>query len=65
VGDGYLDPLNYLSEAKYTIGAKAYSQTNSFSLDQGEDYETVKKQIDPYIFVRDFYNQSQLKKIKE
>jgi phospholipid-binding lipoprotein MlaA len=65
VGDGFLDPLNYLSETKYTIAANAYDVTNSFSLDVGEDYENMKKQIDPYIFLRDFYNQSQQKKIKE
>ena len=65
VGDGLLDPLNYLSKTKYTIGAKAYSITNSFSLDLGEDYEDLKRMVDPYIAWRELYYQSQQKKIKE
>jgi phospholipid-binding lipoprotein MlaA len=65
VGDGFLDPLNYLSETKYTIGAKAYSRINDFSLGQGEDYEDLKRMVDPYIAWRDAYFQSQQKKIKE
>ena len=65
VGDAYLDPLNYLSETKYSIAAEAYDLTNSFSLDLGEDYEDLKRMIDPYIAWRDAYYQSQQKKIKE
>lgn len=65
VGDGFLDPLNYLSKTKYTIAAKAFNVTNSFSLDQGEDYEDLKRMVDPYIAWRDAYFQSQQKKIKE
>ena len=65
MGDAFLDPLNYLSETKYTIGAKAYSQTNAFSLGQREDYEDLKKMVDPYIAWRDAYYQSLQKKIEE
>ena len=65
VGDGFLDPLNYLSETKYTIGAKAYDRVNDASLRLG-DYEDYKgAAVDPYIFFRDAYYQNQQKKIKE
>lgn len=65
VGDGFLDPLYYLSETKYTIGAKAYDIVNDASLRLG-DYEDYKgAAVDPYIFFRDAYYQNQKKKIKE
>lgn len=65
VGDGFLDPLNYFSETKYTIGAKAYDRINDASL-RLEDYEDYKDAaVDPYIFFRDAYYQNQQKKIKE
>ena len=65
VGDSFLDPLYYLSETKYTIGAKAYDIVNDASLRLG-DYEDYKgAAIDPYIFFRDAYYQNQQKKIKE
>jgi phospholipid-binding lipoprotein MlaA len=65
LGDACLDPLYYISETKYTIAAKAYDLTNSFSLDLGEEYEGLKRTVDPYVFVRDAYYQTQQKKIKE
>ena len=65
VGDAFVDPLYYLSETKYTIGAKAYDLTNSFSLDLGEDYKDLKRMVDPYVAWRDAYYQTRRKKIKE
>ena len=65
MGDAFLDPLNYLSETKYTIAAKAYDRVNDASL-RLEDYEDYKgAAVDPYIFFREAYYQNQQKKIKE
>jgi phospholipid-binding lipoprotein MlaA len=65
VGDGFLDPLNYLSPSKYSIGAKGLRTVNKTSLTIG-DYEDLKKAaLDPYIAVRDAYYQYRQNKIKE
>jgi phospholipid-binding lipoprotein MlaA len=65
VGNAYLDPLYYLSEAEYTIAARAYDTINDTSLRLG-DYEDFKgAAVDPYIFFRDAYCQSRRKMIKE
>lgn len=65
VGDGFLDPLNYLSETKYTVAARSYDTVNNTSLTIG-DYEDLKRAaLDPYVAVRDAYYQYRQNKIKE
>lgn len=65
VGDGFLDPLNYLCETKYTVAARAYDVVNNTSLTIG-DYEDLKRAaLDPYTAVRDAYYQFRQNKIKE
>jgi phospholipid-binding lipoprotein MlaA len=65
IGDAYLYPLNYLSEAEYTIALDAYELTNSTSLVLEEVEDLKRAAVDPYVFVRDAYYQSRQKMIKE
>ena len=65
LGDGFLDPLNYLSKAKYTLAARSYDTVNDTSLSIG-DYEDLKRAaLDPYVAVREAYYQYRQNKIKE
>jgi phospholipid-binding lipoprotein MlaA len=64
-GDSFLDPVNYVSDSEYVIGAKALKAENEISLTIGE-YEDLKKSaIDPYVAIRDAYSQYRAKKVKE
>ena len=66
LGDAVLDPLNYLvPRSKYNLSVKAYDGVNETSLSIG-DYEELKKAaFDPYIAVKDAYDQNRRSKIKE
>lgn len=62
-GDGFLDPVNYISPTKAVLGIQAYEQINDTSLHIG-DYEDLKESaIDPYIAIRDAYIQHRQYKI--
>lgn len=65
VPDYFLNPIHYV-EPEGTAGAiRAYEGENYISLHIGE-YESLKKEaIDPYTFMRDVYEQSRKKVIKE
>jgi phospholipid-binding lipoprotein MlaA len=64
-GDSFLDPVNYVDDSGYVIGAKALKAENEISLTIGE-YEDLKKSaIDPYVAIRDAYSQYRDKKVKE
>jgi phospholipid-binding lipoprotein MlaA len=64
VGDGFLDPLNYL-DGWYSAGARGFNTVNETSLRIG-DYESLKKAaLDPYVALRDAYYQNRLSKIRE
>jgi phospholipid-binding lipoprotein MlaA len=61
VGDRFLDPVSYLGSAG--IAVSAYDRINSTSLRIGE-YEDLKEAaLDPYIALRDAYNQHRRKAI--
>jgi phospholipid-binding lipoprotein MlaA len=63
VGDGFLQPLNYLTPSDAALGAKVYEKVNSTSLSLG-DYESLKDAaIDPYVAFRDAYVQYRLNKV--
>ncbi len=66
VGDGFLSPLYFWpQESVYRIGISGFKVVNGTSLELGE-YESIKKaSIDPYVAVRDGYQQYRKNKIKE
>jgi phospholipid-binding lipoprotein MlaA len=66
VGDGFIDPLNYLVEPGiYNVATRGYERVNSTSLTIGE-YESLKKAaLDPYVSLRDAYYQYRQNKIKK
>jgi phospholipid-binding lipoprotein MlaA len=66
VGDGFIDPLNYLVDSTtYNAATRGYEQVNSTSLTIGE-YESLKKAaLDPYVSLRDAYYQYRQNKIKK
>ncbi len=64
-GDGFLNPVNYISPIETSIGITAYDEVNTTSLHIG-DYEDLKKAaVDPYISIRDAYLQYRKKKVEE
>lgn len=67
VGDGFLTPLYYLAGGNLysTLGLKAGERVNDVSLRLG-DYERFKAAaIDPYVSMRQAYEQSRQKKIHD
>jgi phospholipid-binding lipoprotein MlaA len=66
VGDGFLDPLNYLiPHTKYNVPTKVFDRVNDTSLRIG-DYESLKDAaLDPYVALRDAYFQHRRSKIAE
>jgi phospholipid-binding lipoprotein MlaA len=66
VGDGFLSPVYYLvSPFEYAISVKGYEILNNTSLTLG-DYEALKKAaLDPYVSMRDAYQQYREAKIKK
>ena len=66
VGDGFIDPLNYLLDSTmYNAATRGYEQVNTTSLTIGE-YESLKKAaLDPYVSLRDAYYQYRKNKIKK
>ncbi len=66
VGDGFLDPIPYVVDGtgEY-IAVKAYDRVNVLSLDD-DTYEKIKDQaLDPYLFVRNAYQQRREALIKK
>jgi phospholipid-binding lipoprotein MlaA len=66
VGDGFLNPLNYLvPEGGYNAAIRTYEQVNETSLSMGE-YEDLKRSaLDPYVAIRDAYYQYRQNSIQE
>ncbi len=67
VGDSFLDPVSYLMAADFAAGAAVYSgsEVNKTSLTLG-DYEEFKEAaFDPYLALRDAYQQYRRNKIKD
>jgi phospholipid-binding lipoprotein MlaA len=66
VGDGFLNPLYFWpQETAYRMGISGFRVVNGTSLELGE-YESIKKaSLDPYVAVRDGYQQYRKNKIKQ
>jgi phospholipid-binding lipoprotein MlaA len=65
VGDGFLDPVNYLDSSGARFAFKSSDVVNRTSLRIG-DYESLKRAaLDPYVAMRNAYYQNRLKKIEE
>lgn len=66
IGDGFLNPLYFWpQETVYRAGISGFRVVNNTSLELGE-YESIKKaSIDPYVAVRDGYQQYRNNKIKQ
>lgn len=64
-GDGFLDPVNYLTDTWAVVGVKAFKTENNVSLSIG-DYEALTESaLDPYVAVRDAYIQNRAQKVRE
>lgn len=65
IGDGFLNPVNYVNPLEASVGITAYDKVNTVSLHIG-DYEDLKKSaVDPYVSIRDAYLQYRKKKVEE
>ncbi|MBW2616968.1 MAG: VacJ family lipoprotein [Deltaproteobacteria bacterium] len=65
VGDGFLNPVNYVEPFKYSVAIKGYDQINKTSLILGQ-YEALKKAaFDPYISLREAYYENRCYKIRK
>ncbi len=66
IGDGFLDPMNYLvPQTKYNIAVRTSERVNEVSLTIG-DYEDLKRSaLDPYVAIRDAYYQYRRNSIQE
>ena len=63
-GDGFLNPVTYISPWYAGLGVKGYEEVNDTSLSIGE-YESLKEAaIDPYVALRDAYVQYRQKKVE-
>jgi phospholipid-binding lipoprotein MlaA len=58
VGDAFLDPILWATDGTgEVIAVKGYDQINTLSLDD-DTYEKIKEEaLDPYLFIRDAYQQ--------
>ncbi|MBI5639921.1 MAG: VacJ family lipoprotein [Nitrospirae bacterium] len=64
-GDYFLDPVSYISPSGDQLIVRSYDRVNDTSLKIGE-YEDLKESaIDPYISVKDAYNQHRRSRVKE
>jgi len=65
IGDGFLNPVNYVEPVEAAVGITAYETMNETSFRIG-DYESFKKAaIEPYEALRDAYIQNRKKKVSE
>jgi phospholipid-binding lipoprotein MlaA len=65
VGDGFLDPVNYIDPYKDALAVKGFDSVNHLSF-RIEDIDAAKKAaFDPYTAVRNFYIQSRQNRIRK
>jgi phospholipid-binding lipoprotein MlaA len=64
-GDGFLNPVNYVSPVEASLGIHTYDRVNRTSLHIGEYEDLKESSIDIYIAVRDAYIQNRNYKVKE
>jgi len=65
VGDGFLNPINYVRPVEASLGITAYDTVNHTSLHIGDYEDIIKAAIDPYVSIRDAYVQNRKKKVDE
>ncbi len=65
VGDGFMDPVNYIDPVEAALGVKSFNTVNRLSF-RIEDIDDAKKAaLDPYEAARNFYIQSRQNRIKK
>ncbi len=65
IGDTFLDPLNYHLKREEAIIIEVVDGVNELSLDK-DTYEGIQKhEIDPYLFIRNAYEQNRAAKVNE
>jgi phospholipid-binding lipoprotein MlaA len=64
-GDGFLNPLNYITPMEDSIGIQAYETVNGVSLRLGEYEDFKESALDPYISMRNAYYQHRQSLIKK
>lgn len=65
IGDGFLNPVNYLVPFPEVFAAHAYKYTNDGSLKIGEYEDFKKSAIEPYVALRDAYVQRRKKEVEQ
>jgi len=65
VGDGFLDPVYYVTPWYNSMGITAYDKVNDTSLHIGDYEDLIESAIDPYVAIRNAYVQHRQSKIKE
>jgi phospholipid-binding lipoprotein MlaA len=65
VGDAFLDPVNYITPLEDSIAVQAVDRVNDASLRIGEYEDFKEAALDPYLSMRDAYDQYRKGKIKE
>jgi phospholipid-binding lipoprotein MlaA len=65
VGDGFLDPVNYLPRWEEVIAVDAYKEVNDTSLRLGEYEDFKESALDPYVAMRNAYYQNRKSKLEE
>jgi phospholipid-binding lipoprotein MlaA len=65
LGDGYLNPINYLSDSDVVLGVKSYRILNDVSLIIGEYEDFKDAAIDPYTAFKEAYYQYRQAQIKK
>lgn len=65
VGDGFLNPVNYMTPLESQIAVRASEQVNDTSLQLGE-YEDLKEaSLEPYVAIKDAYIEYRREQIKK
>jgi len=65
VGDGFLDPLGYVSDTALQFGITAYKYLNNNAL-RVDEYKNLKEEtLEPYTALRDVYYQYRRDKIRQ
>ncbi len=65
VGDGFLNPINYIRPVETSIAITAYDTVNHTSLHIGDYEDIIEAAVDPYVSIRDAYVQNRKKKVEE
>lgn len=65
VGDGFLNPINYIRPVTTSIAITSYDTVNHTSLHIGDYEDIIEAAVDPYVSIRDAYVQNRKKKVEE